>query len=538
MEAHLATVVESVADVVSDEIAVVQGDQRRTWHDLDDRSARLAGGFLAAGVGVGASVAEYLYNSPEYLETYLAALKIRAVPVNVNFRYLDDELAYLLDNAEAEVLVFHSSLGDRVARVMARASTVKLYVEVDDGGPHVEGAVRYEDLVASADPAPRIRRDPSDVTMFYTGGTTGMPKGVMNKVGSAVQTLMTSAPPILGYPAVAEPADIAPVVAQLAAEGRLASAMPACPLMHGTGLTIGALPSLVFGGKVVLLEGRGLDPDEVWTAVERERVGYLTIVGDAFSRPLLRALDDGPPRDLSSLAMILSSGAMFSPEIKAGLIGHVPQLAIIDFIAATEGLMGLSIATKDAPAVTGRFMPSAGVKVFAEDGHEVAPGSGETGVVALSAGVPDGYFKDEAKSAATFREVDGVRYSFPGDWATVEEDGSLTLLGRGSQCINTGGEKVFPEEVEEAVKRHPDVDDCLVFGVPDERFGQRVVAVASVRPGASVAPEDVLADLHGRLSGYKVPRRLELVDVVPRIASGKADYPAARELFEAVTPPR
>ncbi len=259
----------------------------------------------------------------------------------------------------------------------------------------------------------------------------------------------------------------------------------------------------------------------------------MTIVGDAFSRPLLRALDDGATYDTSSLALLLSSGAMFSSETKDGLIRHLPKLVIVDLIAATEGLMGLSIATKDAPAVTGRFMPGAGVKVFAEDGREVVPGSGEAGVVALSGGVPDGYFKDEAKSAATFRDVGGVRYSFPGDWATVESDGSITLLGRGSQCINTGGEKVFPEEVEEAVKRHPEVEDCLVFGVPDERFGQRIVGVASVRAGAAAGVDDLLAHVRDQLAGYKVPRELRLVETVPRIASGKADYPRAKELFAA-----
>ncbi len=533
MEAHLATIWESVADAVGQETALVQGDVRRTWTELDQRAARLAGAWRDAGVGAGAAVAQYLYNSPEYVESYLAALKIRAVPVNVNFRYLDDELLYLLDDSEAEVLVFHSSLGDRVDRIRDRARGVKVFVEVDDGGPHLGFAEGYDELATRAEPAPRIARDPDDPTIFYTGGTTGMPKGVVNTVGSAVTTLLTAAPPVLGYPVPSGPEAVAPLAAQLAAEGRLAVALPACPLMHGTGLTIGTLPALTYGGRVALLEGRGLDPHEVWSVVEREQVGYLTIVGDAFSRPLLRVLDDGPPRDLSSLRMILSSGAMFSAEVKDGLIGHLPDLAIVDFIAATEGLMGVSIATRDAPAATGRFMPNPGVKVFAEDGREVAPGSDEAGIVALAAGVPQGYFKDEAKSASTFRVVDGVRYSFPGDWATVEADGTLVLLGRGSQCINTGGEKVFPEEVEEAVKRHPAVEDCLVFGVADERFGQRVVAVASTAPGSAASAEEILADVHGRLAGYKVPRRLHLVDAVPRIASGKADYPAARALFEA-----
>ena len=532
MDTHLSTVVESVADAVGDQIAVIQGERRVTWTDFDDHAARFAGALAEAGLTTGSKVAQYLYNCPEYLEAYVGSLKVRGVPVNVNFRYLDDELVYLLADSEAEALVFHSSLGDRVERIMERAPGVKLWVEVDDGGDHVDGAVRYTDLLVASEPAPRQARDPGDLTLFYTGGTTGMPKGVMGKVGSGVETLMVTAPPLLGLPAPADPEDLAPLAARLATEGQRVSSIPACPLMHGTGLSIGALPALIFGGQVVLLEGRGLDPDEVWSTVECEAVNNMTIVGDAFSRPLLRALDDGPAYDTSSLRLVLSAGAMFSTETKQGLIRHIPELVIVDIIAATEGLMGLSIATKDAPAVTGRFMPAAGVKVFTDDGREVVAGSGEAGVVAVSGGVPDGYYRDEMKSSATFREVDGVRYSFPGDWATVEADGAITLLGRGSQCINTGGEKVFPEEVEEAVKRHPAVEDCLVFGVPDERFGQRIVGVASVRSDAPAGPDEVLAEVREHLAGYKVPRELLLVAEVPRIASGKADYPRAKEMFD------
>lgn len=259
-------------------------------------------------------------------------------------------------------------------------------------------------------------------------------------------------------------------------------------------------------------------------------------MGDAFARPMLRSLREAPAGtwDLSSLLLILSSGAMFSAEVRTGLIEQLPQLMIIDYIAATEGLMGVGISVAGAVAPTGRFMPGPGVKVLTEDGREVTPGSGETGMVAVAGTVPDGYYKDEAKSAATFRIVDGVRYSVPGDWATVDSDGSITLLGRGSQCINTGGEKVYPEEVEEAVKRHPDVDDCLVFGLPDERFGQRIAAVASLVPGASVSADELLDAVRSSLAGYKVPRDLEIVDRVPRAPNGKADYPGARELFASV----
>jgi fatty-acyl-CoA synthase len=305
--------------------------------------------------------------------------------------------------------------------------------------------------------------------------------------------------------------------------------------MHGTGLNLGALPYLTFGGRIVLLRGSGLDPAEVWNVVERERIGILTLVGDAFARPLWRELREGPERDLSSMLAFISSGAMFSAEVKEGLLDRIPQAFVIDYIAASEGLMGFSLSTHGAPVVTGRFTPVPGLKVLTEDGREVAPGSGETGRVAISGNIPHGYYHDDAKTAATFPEIGGVRYSIPGDWATVEADGQITLLGRGSQCINTGGEKVFPEEVEEVVKVHPAVEDCLVFGVPDERFGQKVVGVASLGPDAAATPDEIVAGARDRLAGYKLPRALVLVPEVPRAPNGKADYPAARALFEAAT---
>ncbi|MEZ5180221.1 MAG: AMP-binding protein [Acidimicrobiales bacterium] len=540
MERHFATVWESVADEVGDDIAVVQGATRRTWTELDDRAARLAAALVAAGVAPGTAVAQYLYNSPEYLETTFAAFKVRAVPVNVNYRYLDDELLHLLDDSEARVLVFHASLGDRVARVLPRARHLRLAVEVDDVGTGAEGAtvdaaVGYEALLAAHDPAARIARSADDLAMTYTGGTTGLPKGVMSKVGNGVDATLSSTPVLLGQPPVTDPAGAAGLARVLAdADARLVG-LPACPLMHATGLSIGAIPALSVGGTVALLAGRGLDVDELWDVVDREGVMALTVVGDAFARPMLRGLREGPPRSLASLRAILSSGAMFSTEVKQGLLDHLPDGAyVLDFIASTEGTMGTSISVRDRPAPTGHFTPSAGVKVFDEHDREVVPGSGQGGIVAVPGAIPVGYFKDPAKTARTFREVDGVTYSFPGDWATVGADGSLTLLGRGSQCINTGGEKVFPEEVEEAIKRLPTVDDALVFGVPDERFGQRVVAVVSAAPGAPALDVDALvADLRAHLSAYKVPRSVVLVDEVPRAPNGKADYPGARARFEA-----
>ncbi|MCU1351139.1 MAG: hypothetical protein JWM05_348 [Acidimicrobiales bacterium] len=531
MEPHHATIWEAVADAIPDAEALVQGEVRRSWAEFEDRSARLAAALLGAGLTAGSKVGELLYNAPEYMETFFAALKIRAVPFNVNYRYVTDELRYLLDNADCEALVFHSSLGSRVAAIVDQLPQLRLLVEVADDDHHLDGAVDYEELLAASAPAARIERSPDDITMVYTGGTTGMPKGVMQRIGDTVSGLLTSTPALLGEAPTPDPVDAVALATRVHAEGRQFVTIPAPPLMHLTALGIGALPTLLFGGKVVLLNGRKLDLDELWDVTEAERVNSIIVVGDAFTRPMLKALDDGPTRDLSSVSLIASSGAMFSVEVKTGLLEHLPQAFILDFIAATEGAMGMSMSTKDRPAPTGHFMPSPGVIVVAEDGAPVVPGSDEVGFVALPGGA-QGYFKDEVKTAATFRIIDGIRYTIPGDFATVGADGSIQLLGRGSQCINTAGEKVFPEEVEEAIKSHPSVEDCLVFGLPDERFGQRVVAVVS-RAADAHGDEDLLADVRTRLASYKLPRQVVTVGSVPRTAAGKADYPEARRLFEA-----
>jgi fatty-acyl-CoA synthase len=533
MEAHYATIWEGIADAVPEAEALVQGEVRRTWAEFDQRSARLAGALVAAGLGRGAKVGQFLYNSPEFMETYFAALKIRAVPFNVNYRYLDEELFYLLDNAEAEAIVFHSSLGERMAAVIDRLPGLKLVVEVDDGGGHLARSARYEELIGRSAPAPRMERSPDDITMIYTGGTTGMPKGVMSRIGTAAGELLTTAPSMFGERAAETPEDAVALAVRTVGEGRQFVTIPAPPLMHNTALGVGANPTLLFGGRVVLLNGRRFDTAELWDVAQRERATTIIVVGDAFARPMLKELDDHPGRDLTSVTLIASSGAMFSSEVKDGLIRHLPQVLILDLIAASEGSMGLSLASKDRPADTGKFRPWPGVIVVAEDGHVVTAGSTEVGMVALPGGAL-GYFKDEAKTAATFRVIDGQRYTVPGDFATVDADGSLTLLGRGSQSINTAGEKVFPEEVEEVIKTNPAVEDCLVFGVPDERFGQRVVAVASLVSGAELTSGDeLIAAVRSRLASYKLPRRIIIMAEVPRIPSGKADYPEALRLFNA-----
>jgi 3-oxocholest-4-en-26-oate---CoA ligase len=532
METHYATIWEGLADVIPTAPALVQGEVRRSWSEFEDRAARLAGAFLEAGLTAGSKVGQFLYNSPEFMESYFAALKVRAVPFNVNYRYLDDELVYLLDNADAEAVIYHSSLGERIAAIVSRLPGLKLLVEVDDGGAPVDGMPRYEEVLAHASPAARITRSVDDITMIYTGGTTGMPKGVMASVGAAAGELLLTAPAMFGEQPAQSPEDAIALASRVWAEDRQFITIPAPPLMHNTALGIGANPTLLFGGCVVLLNGRRFDGAELWDVAEREKAQHIIVVGDAFARPMLQDLDEHPGRDLSSVALMASAGAMFSSEVKNALIEHLPQLRIVDLIAASEGGMGLSFATKSHPAVTGKFTPWPGVIVVTEDGHTVEPGSGDIGLIALPGGAL-GYFKDAAKTAATFRLINGQRYTVPGDFASVEADGSLILLGRGSQCINTAGEKVFPEEVEEIIKTHPGVDDCLVFGLPDERFGQRVVAVVSESPHTlALSPDDVVGHARAKLASFKLPRRVVVLPTVPRTAAGKADYPEARRLFE------
>jgi 3-oxocholest-4-en-26-oate---CoA ligase len=534
VEFHYATVWEGMADAIPDATALVQGPVRRSWREFDDRAARLAAALVQAGAGTGSKVGLFLYNAPEFMESYFAALKIRAVPFNVNYRYVENELVYLLDNADTEVLVFHSSFAERVAQILPQLPGITLAVSVDDGGPVLDTAEPFEHLLRANDPAARQGRSPDDVTMVYTGGTTGMPKGVVSKIGSTVQDLLLTTPGMIGETAAATPEEAIAIAVRRSAEGRPFVTIPAPPLIHNTALGIGANPTLLFGGRVALLNGRRFDVDELWTVAVAERANCIVVVGDAFARPMLKALDDGPaPGDLTPVSLIASSGAMFSTEVKTGLLEHLPQAVVLDIIAATEGAMGLSLSTKDHPAPTGTFTPWPGVVLVGESGEILPAGSEEIGVVALPGGA-ESYFKDEAKSAATFRVIDGVRYTLPGDFATIGPDGTLTLLGRGSQSINSAGEKIFPEEVEEVIKVQAGVEDCLVFGVPDERFGQRVAAVVSlVSSGTAVSDADLLAGARASLASYKLPRQIVIVAVVPRTAAGKPDYPAARALFDA-----
>jgi fatty-acyl-CoA synthase len=524
---------EEVADIVPERDAIVQGERRISYRTFDDAAARFASAIEAAGVDEDGKVALYLFNCPEYLIAQYGAFKHRAVPINVNYRYLDEELLYLLDNSDSQVLVFHTSLGACVARVRDRLTNVRLLVEVDDGGAHLDGAVGFAELLGRHEPQARKQRSPDDLYMLYTGGTTGMPKGVMFPQGDFTARLLAAlaaARAAKSVPAARE--DIAPFVTAMNEQG-VEAVVPCCPLMHGTGMWIGAMPALLGGGTVVLLEGRSFDAHEVWRVVEREGATRIVIVGDPFARPMLRALEEREaarqPYDTSSVRMIASSGAIWSSEIKDGLRSRM-SASLIDSLGSTEGLsIGVSGANHDVGAPTAHFTLAPDSKVVTEDGREVSYGTGEQGILATRSAAY-GYYKDPEKTARTFILLDGESYVLTGDWATVDEDGSINLLGRGSMSINSGGEKIFAEEVEEAIKRHPLIDDCLVVGIPDDRFGQRVVAVVATAAPSPPTPEEINEFLRRSLAHYKIPKELVVRETVQRAPNGKADYKWAREV--------
>ncbi|HSG91728.1 MAG TPA: acyl-CoA synthetase [Pseudomonadales bacterium] len=532
MDFHFANAWELIADTVPDAPALICGDTRRSWREFEARGAQLASVFEGAGLGPDAKIGLYLHNCNEYTEAHFGAFKLGACPINVNYRYQAQELIYLLDNSDAEALLFHGEFAARVAEIRDHLPKLKLLVQVDDdsGTPLLDGAVAYEGALQAAAPRPRAPRPGSDVYMLYTGGTTGMPKGVMYEVG-AFAAGMCAGFGIRGLPLPESLEQLPELVAKVHAAGMAPVSLPACPQMHGTGMWIGTMIPLMLGGTIVTRRSPRLDPEQLFRDVAEYRVTDLVIVGDTFARPMVASLDAardrGEPHDVDSLFLIASSGVMWSAEVKQGLLAH-KDFMLFDAMGSTEGSMGSSVSNRAAPAATAKFVLGENVKVFTEDDREVRPGSEEIGMVATAGNVPLGYYKDPEKSARTFRTVNGVRYSFPGDFARVEADGTLTLLGRGSQVINTGGEKVFTEEVEEAAKRHPAVRDCLVVGLPDERFGNRVVAVISLEGGLEPSDDELREAMRVHLAGYKLPKTFVRAAEVQRAPNGKADYKWAK----------
>jgi len=527
---NFATIWEGIADALPDKPATAHGTALHDWATFENRSARLAGALAGAGIGADDKVALFLFNGFEYEEAQFAAFKQRAVPCNVNYRYLTDELAYLLDNADARVLFFDGTLADRVEEIRDRCPGVVLYVQVG-GGPSIDGAVAYEDLIAGSEPAARIPRSGDDLWFLYTGGTTGNPKAVMWPHDQMIANMAAHYGVLdRGIPATATEAVDGAV--ELHRRNRTTRLLAAAPLMHGTS-GINALHTLTQGGMVATLAGRSFDADELWTTVAHHRLTMLTIVGEAFARPMLEALDRaeaaGRPHDLSSVFQIMSSGVMWSQESKQAFLAHKP-MTLMDSLGSSESVgQALQITRKDEKvASTGRFSLGPTTQVITDDGRMVEPGSGEIGRLANRGANPLGYYKDPEKTEETFPTINGIRWSIPGDYATVDADGTITLLGRGSVCINSGGEKIYPEEVEEAVKTHPAVADCNVVGLPDDRWGQSVNAVVALHPDVVVDDDDIIAHTRTQIAAYKAPKRILRTDSFLRSPNGKSDYKWAK----------
>ena len=542
-EFNLADMFECVADEVPAREAVSCATTRRTFAELDQRATRLAHGLASLGVGAGEHVGVFGYNSVAFVEAMLAAYKLRAVPLNINFRYGGAELAYLLGNGDVTTLVFDRVLTEQVASMPSAPPGLRNLVMVDDGsgGSDPPFVCRVcEDLVEAGSPARDFGpRSADDHYILYTGGTTGLPRGVVWRQEDIFFATLGGGNP--GGPPVTRPDEIRRTVhvnrghraTPFLAPGDPGPdefvTMALGPLMHASGQWA-VLGSLLAGGRTVLYPERSMDMALVLELIEREGVTMLTLVGDASGRPLLEALRrDGGAHDTSSLLLLGSGGSILTGEIKDGLLALLPSvLAISEAVGSSEApVQAVAIGQRGpVPSASLRFAPKQGATmVVGDDLRPVAPGSGAVGRLATTGPVPIGYYNDPVKTAETFVEIDGRRWSLPGDMATVDTDGTIHLLGRGSLCINTGGEKVYPEEVEAVLKTHPLVADAVVVGEPSARWGQQVAAVVQAAE-ASAPPslEDLAAHCRPHLAGYKVPRRVVVVPLVERSASGKADY--------------
>ncbi|MGI9053673.1 MAG: AMP-binding protein [Ilumatobacteraceae bacterium] len=511
--------------------ALVQGDRRITWGELDDTASRLAAVFTEWGLEPGTRVALYLFNGPEYLELACGAFKARVVPINVNFRYRAEEVGLVLSDSAAEVLVFHGSLASVVAELATRPAHL---VQIDDGeAPLLDGAVWYHELVADATPAAPIERSGEDQLILYTGGTTGYPKGVVWRHGDLFQTLSYPAYAAAGLETPTTIDGVAEATATLRSSGASPVMISAPPLIHGTALFL-AMVALLRGGTVVLLESRRFDAGELWHLVETERVTDIAIVGDPFAGPMVAALvareAAGSPVDLSSVRIISSSGITWSHDTKAALRER-GQMVLLDMLGASEGGPFATSMTLPGqqPPETATFTIADRAVLLDEEGAIIQPGDDRIGVLAYKGSGPVGYFNDPEKTATVFREIGGERYVIPGDYARVAADGTIAFVGRGSVCVNTGGEKVYPEEVEEALKTHPAVVDTNVVSVPDDRFGEAVTAVVQLTSGGDdVTDDELIAHVKQRLAGYKAPRHVVRVPELVRSPTGKSDYRHAK----------
>jgi len=536
MEFNLADLFEHAADHFGDREYVVAEGKRRTYAETEARANRLAHHLAAQGIDPGDHVGIYAYNSVEWVETLWAVFKLRAVWVNINYRYVEGELAYLFENADLKALVYQREFAPRVRNVLDRLPLLTHSVVVDDGsGADLAGldSVEYEAAMAGASPARDFGpRSPDDRYILYTGGTTGMPKGVVWRHEDVFFALGGGIDPTTNTRV-----DHPEALVERAQAREPQTQLPIAPLMHGASQW-SVMGGGFQGNKIVLVSK--FDPARVWQLVGEERVGGIMITGDAMARPLVEALDEpGADYDLSSLAHLSSTAAVFSPAVKERLLARLPNIIVSEAIGASEtGSNGYTLVQAGQAEARGpRVTAILDTVVLDDDFRPVEPGSGVVGRLARTGNIPVEYYKDPEKSAQTFvTGPDGTRYSMPGDFATVERDGRITLLGRGSVSINSGGEKIYPEEVEAAIKSHPQVYDCTVVGVPDDRWGQRVAAVVQPRDAAPTL-EDIQEHCRQHLAGYKVPRELHVVPSIVRSPSGKPDYRWAKDVATgAVTP--
>jgi acyl-CoA synthetase (AMP-forming)/AMP-acid ligase II len=544
LEFNLADLFEIVVDTCPDRLALVAGDVRLTYRELDERANRVAHHLRQAGVQPGDFVAILSWNRAEWIEAQHGIYKARAAVVNVNYRYVAEELRYILDNSEAVAIFFERSFAPMLAEVAHDAPKLRHFVVIDDGTVDAAhdaavarlGAVGYEEAIAAASPSREGLgpRSPDDLYLLYTGGTTGMPKGVMWRAEDIFFAALGGGG--FGQPPIETPEELA---ARIPPEGAHTIAVVNAPMMHGGGQWVSYI-TFFSGGTVVLNTDHHFDGERVWRLAARERATSIMVVGDAMARPLAEALDRLPPDvDVSCVKGIGSGGSILSPAIKDHLREKLPGVLVIDSFGASETGAAGSVMDFDGPAKGARFTVNEEMTVLDDDGRPIEPGSGKTGRLARRGHIPLGYWKDPEKTAATFvTDPDGVRWVIPGDFATIEADGTITMLGRGSVCIQSGGEKIFPEEVEAALKAHPAVFDAVVVGVPDERFVERVAAIVKVREGHEPPTlEELQRFCRTKIAGYKVPRELHLTDDIPRTPVGKPDYRWAKRIALAESTP-
>ena len=525
---NLADLFENVADHVPDREAVVYGTRRLTFRQLDQRATQLAHYLRAQGISPGDRVGLYLYNCNEYLEGALAAFKLGASPVNINFRYVEEELRYLCDDADLKALIFHREFAPRVVAVAPRLPAMRtlIYVEDASGGDvaNALAATEYEAAICEqSSERDFAERSPDDVYLLYTGGTTGMPKGVMWRHEDVFFAGLQGGNP--GGPPIAAPEQLGE---NAAANTHPTVTLPVAPLMHGNGHW-SSMIGLHGGGKVVLTQSRRLDAHEIWSLVEREKVSVMSIVGDAMARPMAQALEE-KQYDVSSVFAFSSAGALFSEDVKDRLRAKLTSTLIIDAFGMSEaGHQGMNLGRNADGKL--RFSIDPLTAVLDDDLRRVEPGSGKVGMLARTGRLPLGYWKDPEKTARTFvTDPDGRRWVMAGDMATIDDDGTAVVLGRGSLCINSGGEKIYPEEVELALRSHAGVYDAVVVGVPDERWGQRVAAVVQPQPGIALTLDELATHCATHIARYKLPRELHLVDAMQRSPAGKADYAWAKQI--------